>query len=417
MALTIPKGTAAYRNYRTIGWILFIAVVVLAAMAFFDVGRISIGQNNYNLSLIRINKAISFMVAILGLQIIVGYTGQLALGQSLFVGLGAYITAYLVQDQGWPYMATLVVVIPFCFVIGVLLGLPALRIKGLYLALVTITLAAVFPAIVRLPELFDITNGSNGKSVDADLIAPDWLALNGLAGFLQGIPFFGQYFGDGELSTREADRVWKYLLFVLLAAICFWLVSNLFHSRMGRAMRAVRDNEASAAVSGVDLARTKTLAFGIGSALGGVGGAIYVMELVIASPDDFALILAINLLVGLVVGGVANPWGAVLGGLVIGLVPDWASSTTEIAGVPDRWLQGPTGSLFLGALLILLTFVLPGGIAQGLSKLKQRVFNVVPTPPPLLATEITTSGHEIDLTEDVIELDDEIAEPVTTADA
>ena len=113
-------------------------------------------------------------------------------------------------------------------------------------------------------------------------------------------------------------------------------------------MRAVRDNETSAAVSGINLAATKTISFGIASALGGIGGAIYVAEVGIASPDDFSSLVAIYLIVGLVVGGVGTLEGAIVGGLVYALVPDWASSTQSIAFVPERWLQGPTGSLILG---------------------------------------------------------------------
>jgi len=380
-ARQILTGTTAHRNYRLAGWGMVLVGLVVVAMAYSDVGQITLFDNDYNLSLIRLNKAIAFIVAILGLQLIVGFTGQIALGQSFFFGLGAYATAYLVQDQNWSYLSTLLVVIPLCFLVGMLLGLPALRIEGLYLALVTLAMAAIFPSIIRLDQLFDITNGSNGKIVDANIRAPGWLPLDGLAGMLQAIPLVGQYFGDGDLSQREADRVWKYVLLVLVAAVAFWLVSNLIASRPGRAMRAIRDNEASAAVSGINLAYTKTMAFGLGSALGGVGGTLYVMELGIASPDDFTQLLAINLIVGLVIGGVGSLSGAVVGGLVIALVPDWASSTQSVGGLPERWLQGPTGTLFLGILLILLTFFLPGGIVAGLRRVRARFVVVVPRPP------------------------------------
>jgi branched-chain amino acid transport system permease protein len=277
-----------------------------------------------------------------------------------------------------------VVVVPACFLIGMLLGLPALRIKGLYLALVTLGMAAVFPSIVKLDALSDQTGGSGGKSTsESKLVSPDWATsiFDGIAGVFQQIPFFGQYFGDGDLSEREADRMWKFVLFMIVAAICFWVVNNLIKSRPGRAMRAIRDNETGAAVSGIDLAMTKTLAFGVASALGGVAGTVYVMEVGIASPDDFTQLLAINLIVGLVVGGVGTMSGAVVGGLVIVLIPDWAASTESVAGVPERWLQGPTGSFLLGAMLIALTFVMPGGIVSGFRKLRARFVQVVPRPP------------------------------------
>ena len=379
--ITLVAGSREHRIYKWGFWGLWVLVIVLVGFAYADVGQLSIGDNTYNISLIRLNKAIAYMIAILGLQVVVGYTGQVALGQSFFVGIGAYTTAYLVQDHHWAYLSTLLVIIPLCLVAGMVLGIPALRIRGLYLALVTLGLAATFPSIVQLDRLFSITNGAGGKQVDSRLNAPSWLPLNGIANALQDVPLIGQYFGEGDLSSREADRLWKYFLFAIIAGVCFWMVNNLIKSRPGRAIRAIRDNETGAAVSGVNLALNKSLAFGVSSALGGVAGMVYVAELGIASPSDFTQILAILFIVGLVVGGVGTLAGAVVGGLVIALVPDWAASTTEVGPVPDRWLSGPTGSLILGVALIALVFVLPGGTVAGFRKLKARVVRVVPQPP------------------------------------
>jgi branched-chain amino acid transport system permease protein len=370
------------RTYKWVGWGLFVLGIVLFAFAYADTAQITVLDNNYAMSLTRVNKSVSFMIAILGLQVIVGFTGQLALGQSFFFGTGAYISAYLVADHNWSWFLSLAIVVPACFLIGVVFGLPALRIRGLYLALVTLGLAAVFPSVVQLEQLQKYTDGAAGKSVSSSLEAPSWLPLNGIASFLQKIPFFGQYFGDGDLSSKEAARLWSFLLFTILLALCMWLVANLIKSRPGRSMRAIRDNETSAAVSGIFLAKDKTLSFGIASALGGVGGMVYVAEIGIASPGDFTQLLAINFIVGLVVGGVGTLSGAVVGGFVIAFVPEWASATTNVPGVPDRWLQGPTGTLFLGALLIALTFVLPGGIVAGVRRIKARVIQIVPQPPP-----------------------------------
>jgi branched-chain amino acid transport system permease protein len=121
---------------------------------------------------------------------------------------------------------------------------------------------------------------------------------------------------------------------------------------------------------------TKTISFGIASALGGIGGMIYVAEVGIASPDDFSSLVAIYLIVGLVVGGVGTLSGAVIGGLVYALIPDWASSTQSISFVPQRWLQGPTGSLILGLLLIVLTLFMPGGISTAAKKVKNRFVTI-----------------------------------------
>lgn len=379
--INLVEGTPQHRAYKWTAWTLWAVVVVLVAFAFADTAQITIFDNNYNLGLPRLNKAIAFMIAILGLQVIVGYTGQLALGQSFFFGTGAYIAAYLVQDQNWPWVATLLVVVPVCFLIGVLFGIPALRIKGLYLALVTLGLASVFPAVVQLEALNKYTDGAAGKSVDSDLNAPGWLPLDGIANVLQAVPFFGQYFGDGDLSSKEANRIWQYFLFASLAFVCFWLVGNIIKSRPGRAIRAIRDNETSAAVSGIQLARYKTISFGISSAIGGVGGIVYVAALGIASPGDFTFLLAIFFIVGLVVGGVGTLPGAVVGGLAITFIPEWSSSTQELPGVPERWLSGPTGTLFMGLLLIVLMFFLPGGFVSGARKIKARIVSVIPVPP------------------------------------
>lgn len=380
----IVKGSSAHRQWQVITWTLLAVLGVLFVFAYVDTGSISIGEENtYSISMIRLNKALAFTIAILGLQVVVGYTGQIALGQSFFFGTGAYITAWLVADHQWPYLLTLLIVIPACFLIGMVLGLPALRIRGLYLALVTLGMAAVFPSIVKLDSLLSYTGGSGGKSVsESKLVAPSWLPFDAIAEGLQAIPFFGQYFGDGPLPSRQEDRLWKFILFAIVAGICFWLVANLIQSRPGRAMRAIRDNETGAAVSGVDLAMTKTLAFGVASALGGVAGTVYVMEVGIASPDDFTQLVAINFIVGLVVGGVGTLSGALVGGLVIAFVPEWASSTQSVSFIPERYLQGPTGSFILGLMLILLTFFLAGGIVAGFRRLKARFIRIVPAPPP-----------------------------------
>jgi branched-chain amino acid transport system permease protein len=374
----LVQGTGSYRAYKWVAWTLWILVIVLIGFAYMDVGQFSVGDNSYNISLIRLNKSIAFMIAILGLQVVVGFTGQLALGQSFFVGTGAYISAWLVADHGWPFLATLVVIIPVCFALGMIFGLPALRIKGLYLALVTLGLAAVFPSIVQLDSLEPYTGGAGGKIVRASFEPPSWLPLEEFADFLQGLPLVGQYFGDGDYES-----LWKYFLFAAIAAVAFWMVGNLIKSRPGRAIRAIRDNETSSAVTGINLSLNKSLSFGFASALGGAAGMVYVAELGIASPNDFTQLLAINFIVGLVVGGVGTLAGAVVGGFVIAFVPDWASSTQSVPIVPERWLQGPTGTFLLGIMLILLTFFLPGGVVAGSRKLKARFVRVAPRPPDI----------------------------------
>ncbi|WP_040491520.1 branched-chain amino acid ABC transporter permease [Ilumatobacter nonamiensis] len=392
------------RTYKIVGWTLFVIALVLFTFAYADTAQIEIFGNGYALSLPRASKAIAFMIAILGLQVVVGYTGQLVLGQSFFFGTGAYLGAYMVADHNWPWVLSLLVVVPVCFIIGAIFGLPALRIKGLYLALVTLGLAATFPSIVQLDALDEYTGGASGKTVSSDLVPPSWLPLDGISSIFQNIPFFGQYFGEGDLSSSESERIWKFFLFTVLLAICIWLVSNLIKSRSGRALRAIRDNETSAAVSGVNLAKDKTLSFGLASALGGVGGVVYVAELGIASPLDFTQLLAINFIVGLVVGGVGTLSGAVVGGIVIAFIPDWSASTESFPGIPERWLQGPTGVFILGALLILLTFVLPGGVVAGMRRIKGRILQIVPQPPKGARVPTPPDGADAELRHEADEI-------------
>ena len=335
------------------------------------------------------------MIAILGLQVVAGFTGQLSLGQGFFFGTGAYLSAWLVADHNWPWFLTLIVVVPTCFVIGLLFGIPALRIRGLYLALVTLGMAAVFPSLILLDVLEPYTGGAAGKQVSSDLDPPGWLPLDGIIDGLHKIPLIGSFFGDGDgLSSTEEQRVWTFFLMVILAFVCFKMVSNLIKSRPGRAIRAVRDNETSAAVNGISLSFHKTMSFGVASALGGVGGMVYVAELGIASQGDFTQLLSILFIVGMVVGGVGTLSGAVIGGLVIAFIPDWASSTQNLPGVPERWLQGPTGGLILGVLLIVLTFVLPGGIIAGVRQIKAKFVRVLPQRPAIASA---TSGPDAEM--------------------
>jgi len=379
---TIEKGSAQYRAYRILGFALLALLIFIVAFAFNDTGSITLFDNDYKLSITRVTKAISFMVAILGLQVVAGFTGQLSLGQGFFFGTGAYLSAWLVADHGWNWFATLAVVVPVCFLLGLLFGVPALRIKGLYLALVTLGLAAIFPSLILLDILEPYTGGAAGKQVDSDLKPPGWLPLDGTVDLLNKLPVFGQYFGEGSgLSSKQEQRVWTFFLMVVLALVCFKMVNNLVKSRPGRAMRAVRDNETSAAVNGISLSYHKTMSFGVASALGGVGGMVYVAELGIASQGDFTQLLSILFIVGLVVGGVGTLSGAVIGGLVIAFIPDWASSTRGFPGLPERWLQGPTGGLILGIGLIVLTFVLPGGVIVGIRKIRDRIVRIIPRPP------------------------------------
>lgn len=245
----------------------------------------------------RLNRSIAIGVAILGLNLVVGYSGLLALCQSAFIALGAFTSASLIMDHGWDYWMTLPAGMLMAFLVGLLLGVPSLKIKGLYLALATVAFAASFPSLTKL-EFFGIperTGGANGREIVEKMNPPDWL------------PFF---------NVDEPGR-YRYFPIVILAAFAFWAVGNLVKSRPGRAVIAIRDNEIGAAVSGVDLRRLKVLNFGISAAIGGLAGVLWAMNSGFVAEQDFTFVLMVDLLVGLVIGGVATISGAVIGALVV----------------------------------------------------------------------------------------------------
>ncbi len=375
----MQAGGARHRRWQVAGWVLFAAFVVLVPFLIADTYSPTILGNRYTFGLGNLSQAIGLMVAILGLNIVSGYSGQLSLGHSFFVGSGAYLTAVLVNEFHWSYVSTLGVVVPGLFVFGVLFGIPALRIQGLYLGLLTFAVAAVFPSIVRLDDVAERTGGSNGLLIDSDLTPPTWAPLNQTTEWLHSLPLVGARVPDG-LTGRQEEAVYKYFLLAIVALVCFWLVRNILAGRVGRAVIAIRDNPLGAVASGVNLAAYKTLSFGISAAVGGVAGTMLAMHSGFVGPDEFGFQMAILLIVGLIVGGAGTLHGAVVGGIAIQFVPVWSSQTQTVPGT-DVALEGPYGSAILGALLIAITFALPGGAAQGFRQIKRRLLPVAPRTP------------------------------------
>ena len=392
----VEEGSRNHRTYQSVMWGLFVLLVLLAPFVFWQTRTFELGENTFTVGLINLNLGVVYVVAVLSLSVLVGFSGQISLGNSFFMGIGGYLTAVFVQDFDWPWLVTLLIVIPVTFLVGMAIGVPALRIRGLYLALVTLGLGAVFPSFVRLQQIQDYTGGSNGKRISSDLEVPGWLPLDGIASAIQSIPGIGTLFGSGGLRGRDADDVFLFFLLVVMAALVFWATKNLRYSRPGRAIIAIRDNEIGAAVSGVNLPLYKTLTFGFSAAIAGVAGTMYAMAIAFVAPDVFGLNLAIFLIVGLVVGGVGTLSGAVVGGLVIVFIPHWASQVEAVPGVAAEWLRGPTGPFVLGLLLIVLTFVLPGGVIYATRKVRGRFIQVVPRPPvsPAAEDRIDEEGAE-----------------------
>ncbi|MEV0436393.1 branched-chain amino acid ABC transporter permease [Nocardia sp. NPDC050413] len=267
--------------------------------------------------------AMIYAVTLLGLNLLVGHTGQISLGHGAFFAIGAYTAAIAMHQWDTPYLATIPLAAVITFVLGFALGIPALRLRGLYLALVTLSIA-IF--LVPLLKRFDgLTGGSMGLGVDKP-VPPAWTGL--------------------------AEDQWLYFLALAVTVLSFVLVAGMLRSKVGRALHAVRDNETAAEVLGVNLAHYKTLAFAWSALLAGVAGCVYTWVIAFVSPDSFALTLSITLLAGLVVGGLGTTWGPVLGGLFVMFVPSLAQDVNQAA----------PGVIF-GLLIIAVMYLAPQGLA------------------------------------------------------
>jgi branched-chain amino acid transport system permease protein len=350
MALvTLKQNTPAHRAYVIGAWIIAAAALIYVPWFAGEQFRIS-----------QFSEVVCFAVAILGLNMVIGFSGQLSLGHSAFVGIGAYTAVILVEDYGWNWFLTIPVAMLICFAVGMALGLPALRIKGLYLAVVTLALAVVFPTIVLKYD--SITGGANGKRASDQLEPPGWT------------PF--------DANDRFDRAAYLYFVVLIIAVIMFILARNLMKSRTGRAVIAIRDNQTSAATSGVPVPIYKTLIFGMSAIWAGVGGAMFAIEKPFVNDTQFGLALAIFLIVGLVAGGVGTISGAIPGALLVVFVPYYSSEwSTEVPWLKDRPGSEAIAGVIFGVVLIIFVFLLPGGVVDGLRRIRARIVRVVPNPP------------------------------------
>lgn len=351
----LRQGSSAHRAY--------VAVGVVAALAVALAVPFLLAEKN----VVLVSKGLAFAVAVLGLNLVTGYSGQLSLGHSAFMGVGAYTTAILVADHRWSYFWTIPVSALLCFAVGVLVGIPALRLKGLYLALATLGLAVIFPNLVK--KLDSLTGGTNGKNIPVRKVrwlAPSWLSDN----------------------ARGDAYKWTYLLILAFAAVLFVLARNIVRSRPGRSLVALRDNPIGAAASGVDVARAKVLTFGLSAAYAGVAGSLYMFTTTNASPSSYSLDRSIELITGVVVGGLASLGGSLLGGLLVVFLPEWSKN----------WGSGGTlANAVYGAMLIAIIAIYPGGVANLVGRLWSAVVRVVPGRPA--NHRRTTDVRETDLAE------------------
>ena len=287
--------------------------------------------------LFQLTMAVIMALAVLGLNIVSGYNGQISLGHGAFFAVGAYVTAILMSHLDWSFWATLVPSAAICGLVGYGVGFPALRLGGLYLALTTFSLAVAVPQILKHKALEDWTGGVQGLF----LVKPEppaWLPV-----------------------AITADQ-WMYLVAVGIAAVCFLLSWNLIRGRIGRALMATRDHPTAAEAMGMDTATLKTRAFATSAMITGIAGSLSAVAVEFVAPDSFGFGVSITLFVGMVVGGVASILGSLFGGLFVLFVPNIAEAISKAAP-----------GVIYGIILIAFLFILPDGFAGLLRRIAAKL--------------------------------------------
>jgi branched-chain amino acid transport system permease protein len=290
-----------------------------------------------------------YFIALLGLSILTGYSGQISLGHGAFMAVGGYTTAILSVDGFYGHQVRDLWTIPIAGVVaglaGLVVGLPALRLSGLYLALITFGIAVSFP---QLPKKFDhFSGGTTGKILN-----------------LAKAPF----------GLDTTPNRWVYYLTWGIALVLLAFAWLLVRGKTGRALKAIRDSDVAAVSSGISLARYKTLAFGVSAFYAGVAGSLYAIANAYVNPDVFPIILSIYLVVGLAVGGLDSLLGLIAGAALIYFLQNHADTVAGwINRLPAVTLdpkQQGLPSIVFGVVLIVVMLLVPTG-AGGLVR---RVF-------------------------------------------
>jgi branched-chain amino acid transport system permease protein len=294
----------------------------------------------------------AYLCVTVGLTMLTGMNGQLSLGHGAFMAVGAYTVALLQNEfsdrnilGSWTLLVSLPVGVLTASIAGLVIGLCAARLRGPYLAGVTLAVALVVPAFTTYYS--SVFNADQGLSV---YVEPPPAAL-------------GPYFP----SSR-----WQAWIAVGAAMVTMLFVGNLIRSRFGRAFKAVRDDEVAAKLSGIHVARTQVLAFVVSAACAGMGGGVIAVITQAVSPSVFGLTLSLNLLLAIVLGGLGSMFGAVWGALLLVFLPYLTNQLTdnfEFSGTVTRNLEGNLALAVFGLMLIVVMLLAPSGIQGAFRKL------------------------------------------------
>jgi branched-chain amino acid transport system permease protein len=308
-----------------IAYAALVAAVVLAPLVFSH-------YRTYQLGLVAV-----YLVALLGLDMLTGFTGQISLGHGAFMGIGAYTTTILVVDHGWRDLWTLPIAGVVAGVCGLLFGLPATRFAGPYLALATFAIPLSFIGILkRFPHF---TGGNVGKN----------------------LPQFHPEFG---LDVNPS--VWFYAVTWVVALVMLPAAYLIVRGRFGRALRAVRDSEIASTANGVSTAAIKTAAFGISAFYCGVAGGLFAIGITYVNPDTFPIALSILLLTGIVIGGAGSLHGMVFGAVFVEFIQiSWSPALLDLVSKIHHIDTRAAGSglVIYGGILLVVLYAAPSGIA------------------------------------------------------
>jgi branched-chain amino acid transport system permease protein len=297
--------------------------------------------------LFQLTMVVVYAIAILGLSLLIGFNGQISLGHGAFYAIGAYTTAILMSSWNVPYWATLPVSAVVCAIVGFLLGLPALRLGGLYLALTTFALAVSIPQILKYKAIEDWTGGVQGLVIDKP---------------------------EAPFGLPLTPDQWLYTFTVGVAVILYVIAWNIVRGRIGRAMMAIRDHAMAAEAMGINQPIIKTSTFAMSAMYTGLAGSLGAIAVQFVAPDSFGVVVSIFLFVGLIVGGASSIGGTLIGAAFIEFIPN----------VADKLSKAAPGAIY-GVILIAVMFLMPAGAGGFLNQMWRKVTHR--RPAPAMATQ------------------------------
>lgn len=289
------------------------------------------------------NLALIYIIGALGLNVTTGFTGQISMGHGAFVGVGAYASAYFFTISGLPFVVSVLCAATLTAVVGCFFGVPSVRLKGLYLAIAS--LAAQFVLEFVFKSWDSVTGGSSGMAAGAPSI----------------------------LGYEFEDDFSHYWLLLAVAGLALLFVRNLRRTATGRALMAVRDHDLAAEIMGINLFRTKVLAFGIGSFLAGLAGALWGHYVGYVTPEQFTLSLSISFLVMIIVGGLGSVLGSVLGAIFVVLLPEALNMVAQLTVSDPAQLADLLAYLregLFGVMIIVILITEPAGLAAWWERVK-----------------------------------------------